>query len=647
VSIRGLLRSHPSAATADEAVQGRRTSSKLLAALVIATVAAIPTIPYLSRLGFYLDDYYFLGAMSASHDRSLPGLFEALLDVDQKAWLRPAMYVGFGGLFRLFGTNALPYHLFVAVLIPLSAVLLYLLLDRLRAPGFLALGAPIVFAAAPHYSTDRFWLASYPAPASVALALAALYAFLRAREARSWKLAAWLVSGSGALVLSALLYEVAIPLLGVGILGLWYGAREDARSRHVTAATASLLLLAALVYKTLAATTLVGNSSYRVGYESGVLHHLGYLLSGSVKVNFGTYAVALPYVVGWIIVHRPTWTALGESVVVGVVVLTYLASGRCSLELPPQNETRTWLRLVVAGIALIALGYASFLVTEKIYFTSAGIDNRVNIVSSMGVAVVAVGLILGAIQHLPPHRQPLGFAFACAVLAATGTLITGTLADYWATARDRQDEVVARLRSALPTSLTNTTVVLDGICPEIGPGVVFTASYDLTGAMRLSYRDPTIGAPVATEAVEAGPRALVVSTVLFGNVNPHAYPYGPRLLVFDWRTGGAVPLRDAGEARRYLATHPRPPCPPLRSFNWGIETSRYVPFAYFDGGVAPRYASHRHHRPARRWQVHPSSEARRSPRDRGLPSRLALLGRYLEGEIPGRVAGNAGSDRRG
>jgi hypothetical protein len=629
-----LLPSALSPLTAEESAIGRSASSRLLAALVVAIVAVIPTVPYLTGLGFYLDDYYFLGVMSASDDRSVPGLFEALLDADGKAWLRPAMYLGLGGLFRLFGTNALPYHLFVVALVAASAVLFYLVLDRLRTPRFLALGAPIVFAAAPHYSTDRFWLASYAAPASVALALAALYAFLSARAARGRKLAAWLVGGGAALVLSALLYEVALPLLEVGVAALWFGARAGPRSRLITAATASLLLFIALVYKAIAATALVGDSSYRVGYETGVLHHLGYLVSGSVKVNFGTYGLALPYVVGWIFTHRPTWMAAAASLFVGVVVLAYLTREARSLELPRPDGPRKWLRLVVAGVALIAVGYASFLVTEKIYFTSAGIDNRVNIVASMGVAVLAIGLVARGVAFLPPRRHAVGFASLCAALAATGTLITATLADYWVAASNRQEEVVTRLRSALPAKLTNTRVVLDGVCPEIGPGVVFTASYDLEGALRIRYGDPTIRAPVATQAVEARPTAFVISTVLFGNLNPHVYPYGSRLLIFDWRTGELITLRDAVVARRYLEAHPRPPCPNLRSFAWGIETSRYMPFAYSDRGAAPGNASDRDHRPARRGQVDAGSEARAAPRDPGSPSGLALLGRHVDGEAP-------------
>ena len=179
----------------------------------MAAVAAIPAAFYVAGLGFYLDDHFFLGIMSTSHDRSVPGLFDALAKEDSKAWLRPGMYLGLAILFRLFGTDPLPYHLFVAALVPICAVLLYFVLDRLRAPRLLAVGVPIVFAAAPHYSTDRLWLASYPAPASVALALAGIYALLRACEVGGRRLTLWLVGGGAAIILSVLLYEVAVPLL--------------------------------------------------------------------------------------------------------------------------------------------------------------------------------------------------------------------------------------------------------------------------------------------------------------------------------------------------------------------------------------------------------------------------------------------------
>jgi hypothetical protein len=560
----------------------RQTSARWSAALVVAAVASIPAAFYVAGLGFYLDDHYWLGVMSTSHDRSVSGLFDALARNDSKTWLRPGMYFGLAVLFRLFGTDPLPYHLFVAALVPVCAVLLYVILNRLGASRFVAVGVPIVFAAAPHYSTDRFWLASYAAPGSVALALAGIYALIRACGAQGRSLAGWLVGAGAAIVFSILSYEVVVPLLLVVVIVLWYRVRLGFGNSLVTAVSASLSLAGVLVYKAIASTTLTEGSSYQLGYQTGFLHHIGYLVSGSVKVNFGTYGLALPYVVGWIFVHRPTWSAAAASLLVGLVVLAYFARSGRELELPAErvDGRRSWRLLAAAGLALIVIGYATFLVTGEIYFTSAGIDNRVNIVAAIGVAVLAVGLTLGAVQWVSARRQESAFAIAVALLAATGTLITSTLANFWTAANTRQREVVAGLSEALPSvKLSNTTVVLDGVCPEIGPGVVFAAPYDLAATLTTRYHDPTIRAPVATAVMTAEPRGLVISTVLFGTTRPHFYPYRPRLLVYDWDRRSSILLRDAAAARRYLATTPRLSCPLLRSFVWGIHTSRFVPFA--------------------------------------------------------------------
>jgi hypothetical protein len=71
----------------------------------------------------------------------------------------------------------------------------------------------------------------------------------------------------------------------------------------------------------------------------------------------------------------------------------------------------------------------------------------------------------------------------------------------------------------------------------------------------------------------------VISTVIFGRTTPLFYPFRPHLFVYNWPRRSTVLLRDAAAARRYLAATPRLSCPPLRSFVWGIRTSRFVPFA--------------------------------------------------------------------
>jgi hypothetical protein len=139
--------------------------------------------------------------------------------------------------------------------------------------------------------------------------------------------------------------------------------------------------------------------------------------------------------------------------------------------------------------------------------------------------------------------------------------------------------VVPRLIRALPSKLDDATVVLDGVCPEVGPGVVFAAPHDLAGLLRRRYQDSKVQANVATTGpVGVESHDLVISAALPWRTIPLSYPYGPRLFVYYWPRRSVVVLRDAAAARRYLAATPRPSCPPLRSFTWGIHTSRFVPF---------------------------------------------------------------------
>jgi hypothetical protein len=166
-----------------------------------------------------------------------------------------------------------------------------------------------------------------------------------------------------------------------------------------------------------------------------------------------------------------------------------------------------------------------------------------------------------------------------AALAAAGVFVTNTIAGYWGSAYSRQEHVMERLQAALPADPSNTTVLLDRICPEIGPGIIFLGHYDLAGALRTSYRDTTIRAGVMTDDIDARPSALEIGTTWLGAREAQRYPYRRRLVVYDWRRGSITRVPDMGAARAYLAETPRIACPPRRGFAWGIRTSRWVPFA--------------------------------------------------------------------
>jgi hypothetical protein len=569
-------------------VEGNRETQashgRLLDVLFLALVSVLPALFYLSSLGFYLDDYYELELMSTTDDQSLWGHFTALLSGDPKSHLRPVEYFGLAFLYRLFGTDPLPYQIFLALLVPLCAVAAYLVLRELRQPRFLALGVPILFAAAPHYSSDRFWVVAYSPTASLTLYLISLYSGLRAIEGRGRGNVGWVIAAVTTMLASIFMYEIALPLFVLNALFFWYRARRlGQRDRSVAAAAYASMLALTIATKVVLALWVGTETSYSIGgYQGGLAHHTAYVVSGAMKVNFGTYGIGLPYVLWWIVDNRFSWAVLGASALVATLTFLYLTRGARNLELAPLRSGLrwpAWRELVVAGVLLIAVGYAQFVVTGEIYFSSAGIDNRVNIVAALGVAVLAIGLLLRATAFVPPTWRRRAFALAVALLAGVGVFVTNTLADYWGSAYSRQKDVIARLEVALPQDPSHTTVLLDRICPEIGPGIIFLGHYDLAGALRTAYRDTTLDAGVMTDDITAGRSALVIGTTWLGARETRSYPYRRRLLVYDWRRAAITRLPDADAARTYLAERPRVTCPPRRGFVWGLRTSRWIPFA--------------------------------------------------------------------
>ena len=560
---------------------GVRTSVRDVAFL--ALVSTLPALFYVNSLGFYLDDYYELEVMSNSHDQSVWGLFSALLSGDPKSHLRPLEYFGLALLYRLFGTNPLGYHIVLVLLVPLCTIAVYVVLGKLGQPRFLALGAPILFAAAPHYSSDRFWVVAYSPTFTLALYLVSLYCGRRAVEVHGRAAVGWISGAVVAMLVSVFTYEIALPLFVLSALFFWYLGWRSGRARpSVLAVTFASALVVVIAVKIGLALWVGTETSYSIGgYQGGLAHQTAYVLSGAMKVNFGTYGIGLPYVLWWIVGHRFSWSVFAAALLVAGMTFVYLARAVPRLDVEPRRRGMRWplwIELSIAGLLLIGVGYAQFVVTGEIYFTSAGIDNRVNIVAAVGVAVLVVGLLLRGSGVVRREWQRIAFSVAIATLAGAGVFVTNTLASYWGSAHSRQQEVLHRLQAALPPQPTRTTVLLDGICPEIGPGIIFLGHYDLAGALRTIYRDTTIAAGVMTDDVSAGPAAFIIRTTWLGATDTHGYPY-QRLLVYDWKRGALTPLPHARAARRYLAETPRLSCPARRGFTWGIHSSRWVPFA--------------------------------------------------------------------
>ena len=316
-----------------------------------------------------------------------------------------------------------------------------------------------------------------------------------------------------------------------------------------------------------------GQNNYQVGFQDGFAHHIAYLVSGGIKLNLGTYFLAIPYVLWWIVRHGP-----GPAEVVAAAAAGLLASGyvwwigqrdRGALAGGPH-----WRDSLRVGFVAFVLGYAIFVTNQQVLFRSAGIDNRVNAASALGVAAMLVGGTGWLAARLTEQRRLVFFSVVTGCIVATGVLIIGTLSSFWTMAAKEQQAVMSSIRQTMPSLPPSSTVVLDGVCPEIGPAVVFADQWDFRGALRLAYQDPSLVADAATEALRAGARELELDMTFLDRRTTRTYEYGPRLFVYDFPRRTVHVLRDRKDAARYVSSRIAFDCPPQRGFAWGLDPSR-------------------------------------------------------------------------
>ncbi|HZB51908.1 MAG TPA: hypothetical protein VE547_22670, partial [Mycobacteriales bacterium] len=308
------------------ALPGPRVRDSLFVALVVAVSAG----PYLSRLGFWSDDWAFLGSLTTHGDLSAPG---RSAEHDFAAHLRPRpVQVAYQTLlYAAFGPEPLGYHVVNTLVLAAMGALGYLVLRELGLGRLPAVAVAVTYGLLPHYSTDRFWWAAFGYGLAMTLAFASLYCDLRALRGRGAARWWWKIAALAALALSGLGFEVALPLLAVAVPVLWYRYRrrpDASPGRAVLFVSGNVLVLAAVVAVKLAFP--VG-----IGVGGSLPRHVARLALGSAATGFGSYGLGLPEAVRWAVVavDGPTF---GVGVVLAGAIGAYLGV------LIRRDTARTW-----------------------------------------------------------------------------------------------------------------------------------------------------------------------------------------------------------------------------------------------------------------------------------------------------------------
>lgn len=528
-----------------EADPTQRRRDVRLDAAIAALVAAVSLAVHLGSLGFYSDDWDLLGSFALAPNQSLLGFYRTMY-AEPQVRMRPGQVLYLSLLYRVFGTTPLGYHLVNAAVLIGAAVLLVLVLRNLGVPRAIAVSAGALYAVLPHYSTARVWYSAFQAPLSIAAYLFSLYAALRSLHSAAWRTWAWRIASLAALAASTLAYEVALPLFFLNPLLVWLRHRRlVSRSALPPSQPGLLLFLAAMIAGALSAGGFKALTSTRLshasqpGYLAGLIHQIAH-------INLAVYGIAAPRTL-WVALHtgaEPAAIALAAGV--GILVAGYLHRLLAREPLPSPAQA---FQLAIAGAAVVLLGHAVF-ITTSVSFSPTGANNRTAVAAAVGVALGWTAATALATAVLPrPWRAP-AFAGVLGVVVCGAFLVTMSLERFWVIAYQQERQLLARMQRSFPTLPPETTLLLDGFCPYVGPAIVFEAPWDLKGALWAVYRDGTLRADVVSPNLRVEPDGIV--TRIYGEDS--RYPYRG-LIVYNARTRSTYHIADAAGARAYFAEH--------------------------------------------------------------------------------------------
>jgi hypothetical protein len=549
----------------------RRLPAAIADGLVLALTALAGAVFVVPRLGFYSDDWVLVGQFSLTPDQSIGELFASSYESHFAS--RPIQGLYSAILYRMFGLQPFGYHVVNHLVIAGVVVLLYGVLRALGTSRLAALGAALVYATLPAFSTARFWFAVFAAPLSLLLYLVSLRLDIAAAPRSGWPLAVGRIASLATLATGLLAYEIVLPLAFASPF-IARAADWQARGRRWSwgrwaawVVPTVVLLVGLALYKAEASGRLgaLDTEPARVAQITGALFRLdsrdgdyGLNVPRALAVNFGDHVLKLP-LHAWGLRARVPGPVLPVTAIAMALLLSAYLRHVGRTEAATLTEAA---RLLAAGLVVFGLGYAIFLTNTAIQITPTGVGNRTAMAAGLGVALSVAGSLGLLVSMAGVQWRAALFSIAIAAYASCGTIVVGEIASYWGESYPRQQAIVATIQETLPALPPRTTLFLGGACPYIGPAIVFESSWDLAYALRIAYRDPTVSADVVSPSFT--PEPTNITTALYGEV--YDWPYGPQTRLLDLRRRRVFELTDQAAALDALRTARLPPrdCPPAK-----------------------------------------------------------------------------------
>jgi hypothetical protein len=457
----------------------------------LAGLTALSSVFYVSRLGFYWDDWRLLQLLHFSSDQSLGGLMRALFTGWPDLRVRPVQALQLAVLYQLFGMKPLGHHLMNTAILFLGVGVFYFALLLLIERRLMSLTVAAIYGVLPHYSTDRFWYANFCANLSMIFYFLSLYCDLKSVKFQGSRVWRWKGAASLSLVISSLSYEVFMPLFllnPVLIAIKRWQLRVSGKSIRWNWMTSALFYLASPLL-----LGLIGVIKGRYNRRAPDVNSVGWWLvdntfSSSADLTYGAYLLNLPHILWTISSKYWDWPAFLIALALGVVIATYLMQvAKTSEERPPHFLV---LVLTLCGATLVSgMSYAYF---YSYYGVNTGVNNRVAIAAAVPVAISWASLAaLLSSMFLRRAISNRVFCILVALLCASACLITNTVSSFWIAAAQKRSEILRDMKENFRPP-RGSSVLLTGLCAWEGPGIVFEADWDVTGALALLYEDNTI-----------------------------------------------------------------------------------------------------------------------------------------------------------
>jgi hypothetical protein len=170
-------------------------SARLYDSTFLALSIVCSSVLYIRGLGLYDDDWSYLTTYTYCSDKSYLGLINCFYRDNGDASVRPFQNLYVSGLYRLFGPHPYAHQAINSALLACAVVLLYQTLSELGLSRVPALAIALLYGLLPHYSTDRFWLASAAVShQSMAFCFLSFYSTARISRSSSKRRWAWVVT---------------------------------------------------------------------------------------------------------------------------------------------------------------------------------------------------------------------------------------------------------------------------------------------------------------------------------------------------------------------------------------------------------------------------------------------------------------------